>query len=58
VQQAQEEHGQRARAIASGHLQVVANAAAATGIVCDTVHAMNEHPYKAIIETATSKGAI
>jgi nucleotide-binding universal stress UspA family protein len=34
----------------------VANAAKAAGIDCETAHVEDEHPYKAIIELATTKG--
>jgi nucleotide-binding universal stress UspA family protein len=37
-------------------LGVAAAAAQAAGVVCDTVQVENEHPYKAIVDTAVSKG--
>ncbi|HXB22938.1 MAG TPA: universal stress protein [Candidatus Solibacter sp.] len=37
-------------------LGVVAGAAKAAGVACDTVHAEQEHPYQAIIDTAKLKG--
>jgi nucleotide-binding universal stress UspA family protein len=37
-------------------LGAVAQAATAAGVVCETVHAEHEHPYRAIIDTAESKG--
>lgn len=55
VQSAQERHLGRARVLASQHLEVVANAARAAGVACDTVHIVHDHPYQAIIDTAGSK---
>jgi nucleotide-binding universal stress UspA family protein len=52
---AAEQHLERARAVASRHLDVVADAAKAAGVACNTVHAVNHHPYQAIIDTAKSK---
>jgi nucleotide-binding universal stress UspA family protein len=37
-------------------LAVVANAAKAAGVACETVQVEHEHPYQAIIATAGSKG--
>jgi len=37
-------------------LGVAANAAKAAGVPCETVQVEEEHPYKAIINTAQSKG--
>jgi|SRR6516164_9275018 nucleotide-binding universal stress UspA family protein len=53
---AMEQHLQRARVLASRHLEDAADAAKAAGIACDTVHAVDDHPYRAIIETAKSRG--
>jgi nucleotide-binding universal stress UspA family protein len=55
VQKAQERYQQRARILASQYLEVVANAAKAAGVACETVHVVHDHPYKAIIDTAESK---
>jgi nucleotide-binding universal stress UspA family protein len=37
-------------------LGAIATAAKATGVACNTVHVEHEHPYRAIIDTAGSKG--
>jgi nucleotide-binding universal stress UspA family protein len=37
-------------------LSAVARAAQAAGVACETVQIEDEHPYQAIIDTATSKG--
>ncbi|MGA7329247.1 MAG: universal stress protein [Rhodomicrobium sp.] len=37
-------------------LGAVAQAAQAAGIACETVHIEHEHPYRAIIDAAASKG--
>ena len=37
-------------------LGAVGQAAQAAGVACETVHLEHEHPYRAIIETAESKG--
>jgi nucleotide-binding universal stress UspA family protein len=37
-------------------LGVVAQTAQATGVPCETVQVEHEHPYRAIIDTAASKG--
>ena len=36
--------------------KIVARAAEAAGVACEMVHVEHEHPYKAIIDTAGSKG--
>lgn len=46
---------QYARERAVGILDAIAAAAKAAGVPCDTVHVEEEHPYKAIIDTAKSK---
>ena len=53
---AAEQHRRRSRTIALGCLEVIANAAKAAGVPCDTVHAVDIRAYQAIIDTATSKG--
>jgi nucleotide-binding universal stress UspA family protein len=45
----------RTEEMAARTLGAVANAAKAAGIACETVHVEDEHPYKAIIDTAESK---
>ena len=37
-------------------LGAVAKAAKAAGVACETVNVEHEHPYKAIVDTAESKG--
>ena len=37
-------------------LGAVADAANAAGVACETIHIEHEHPYRAIIDTAESKG--
>ena len=37
-------------------LGAVGQAAQAAGVICDPVHVEHEHPYRAIIDTAASKG--
>jgi nucleotide-binding universal stress UspA family protein len=46
---------ERAREKAARILGAVANATKAAGIACEAVHVEDEHPYKAIIDTAKSK---
>jgi nucleotide-binding universal stress UspA family protein len=53
---AQEQYLQRVKAFSSRHLDDVADAAKAAGIACETVHAVDDHPHRAIINTAKSKG--
>lgn len=42
--------------LAEGHLSVIREAAKAEGVPCETVHAIDDNPYNAIIETAKSRG--
>ena len=37
-------------------LATVASAAKGAGVACETVHVEHEHPYRAIIDTASSRG--
>ncbi|MGB8019094.1 MAG: universal stress protein, partial [Pseudolabrys sp.] len=37
-------------------LGAVGDAANAAGVACETIHIEHEHPYRAIIDTAESKG--
>ncbi len=39
-----------------GTLDAVAHAAKELGVVCGLIHLNHEHPYRAIIDTAESKG--
>jgi nucleotide-binding universal stress UspA family protein len=41
--------------IAQKYLQFIADTARAAGVECETVRAKDEHPYRAIIETARNK---
>jgi nucleotide-binding universal stress UspA family protein len=56
AQNSREQHLRQIKALASQHLEVVADAAKAVGVACDIVHAMADHPYQAIIDTAKAKG--
>ena len=46
----------RMQAHAEKTLSSVAQAAQAAGVACEIVHVEHEHPYRAIIDTAGSKG--
>ena len=46
----------RMQAHAEKTLSSVAQAAQAAGVTCEIVHVEHEHPYRAIIDTAGSKG--
>jgi nucleotide-binding universal stress UspA family protein len=46
----------RMREHAEKTLGAVARAAQAAGVACETIQVEHEHPYKAIIDTAESKG--
>jgi nucleotide-binding universal stress UspA family protein len=52
---AQPAYVQQTQEVASRVLGVVADAAKSAGVPCETVHVEEEHPYKAIIDTAKSK---
>ena len=41
---------------AKATLASIAEAAQAAGVVCEVLHVEHEHPYQAIIDTATAKG--
>jgi nucleotide-binding universal stress UspA family protein len=45
----------RMTAVAANRLARVKDAAAGAGVGCDVVHAQHEHPYQAIIDTATTR---
>jgi len=51
-----ESYTRRMSTVAAKRLAYVKDVAAAAGVSCDVVHAQHEHPYQAIIDTATSRG--
>jgi nucleotide-binding universal stress UspA family protein len=53
--EAQPAYVQGTQQVAARALGVVADAAKAAGVSCEMVHVEDEHPYKAIIDTARSK---
>ena len=50
-----EQYGKRMAALAAKYLNVAKEAALAAGVSCDTMHVEHDHPYLAIIETASQK---
>jgi nucleotide-binding universal stress UspA family protein len=44
------------QALAESHLAVIRETAKAEGVPCETVQAVDDNPYQAIIETAKSRG--
>jgi nucleotide-binding universal stress UspA family protein len=56
AQDTQQQDLQLDKELASRHLEAAANAARAVGVPCDTVHAVHDHPYQAIIDAAKSYG--
>lgn len=46
----------RMNTVAAKRLAYVKDAAAAAGVSCEVVHTHHEHPYQAIIDTATNRG--
>ena len=50
------EYQARVTAEADETLRIAAEAAKAAGVACDTLQVEDDHPYKAIIDTAGSKG--
>ena len=50
------EYKARIQAHAEKTLRAVADAAQAAGVACETIQVEHEHPYRAIIDTAGSKG--
>lgn len=56
IEDTRPQYNERMRKHAAGILEAAANAAKAAGVACETVHIEHEHPYQAIIGTATSKG--
>jgi nucleotide-binding universal stress UspA family protein len=55
VADAQSAYTQGTQQAASRALGIIADAAQAAGVACETVHVEEERPYKAIIDTAKSK---
>ena len=51
-----ESYTTRMSKIAAKWLAYVQDVAAAVGVNCEIVHVQHEHPYKAIIDTATDRG--
>ena len=51
-----EQYKKRMANVAKSYLDVARNIAAASGVTCDVVHVVHEHPYKAIIDTAEKRG--
>jgi len=56
VTDTREGYAKRMAETSAEHLGVVKDAAAASGVTCDTVHVEHEHPYQAIIDTAKKRG--
>ncbi|TAJ38518.1 MAG: universal stress protein [Reyranella sp.] len=54
--QSQTRYHQHAAEQAARHLEAALAKAKAAGVPCETVQVEHDHPYEAIIETATSKG--
>jgi nucleotide-binding universal stress UspA family protein len=50
-----EQYGKRMATLAAKYLNVAKEAALAAGVSCDTLHVEHDHPYLAIIETASQK---
>ena len=50
-----EQYGKRMATLAAKYLNVAKEAALAAGVSCDTMHVEHDHPYLAIIETASQK---
>jgi len=56
IEDTRPEYNERMERHAATILQAAANAAKVSGVACETVHVEHEHPYQAIIDTATSRG--
>jgi nucleotide-binding universal stress UspA family protein len=56
IEDTRPQYNKRMEGHAAKILGAAVNAAKAAGVACDTVHIEHEHPYRAIIDTATSKG--
>jgi nucleotide-binding universal stress UspA family protein len=50
------EHEKQAKAHAAKILSALAEEAKASGVDCETVQAIHDHPYQAIVDTAKAKG--
>ena len=50
------QYNERMQEHAETTLGAVATAAQAAGVACEMIHVEHEHPYRAIIDTAESKG--
>jgi len=51
-----EQYRRHTEALAQQYLDVAKDIAATAGVPCDLVHVEHEHPYRAIIDTAQSRG--
>jgi nucleotide-binding universal stress UspA family protein len=51
-----EQYAKHCELRAAQRLGVIKNAAALNGVACSVVHVVDDHPYKAIIETANAEG--
>ena len=51
-----EQYRRHTEALAGQYLDAAKDIAAKAGVPCDVVHVVHEHPYRAIIDTAQSKG--
>jgi nucleotide-binding universal stress UspA family protein len=56
VENTSAEYQKRMQASTAKILEAVADQAKAAGVVCETIQTEHDHPYKAIIDTARSKG--
>jgi nucleotide-binding universal stress UspA family protein len=56
VEDTADQYKKRTQENATKLLGTVASAAKAAGVACETVHVEHEHPYRAIIDTASSRG--
>jgi len=50
-----EQYAKRTATLAAKYLSAATESALAAGVSCDTMHVEHDHPYLAIIETATRK---
>lgn len=56
VEDTRTQYQARMRVRTATTLSRIADLASAAGVACETLHVEDEHPYRAIIETANSKG--
>ena len=56
IEDTRPQYNERMKKHAATILESAANSAKASGVACDTIHVEHEHPYRAIIDTAASKG--